>query len=65
MPAIKCTPWCVEGDGHTDEVFREDQTCWGPDAYVELSLEPVERDKYGFIRRGSVRRAYGVATRCE
>jgi hypothetical protein len=47
MPPIVCTPWCDEGDGHTNQFMREDQTCWGPAAYVDLSLEPVEHDSYG------------------
>jgi hypothetical protein len=47
MPAIVCTPWCEDGDGHPNAVFREDQTCWGQESYVDMSLEGVTRDEYG------------------
>jgi hypothetical protein len=39
---VKCTPWCTDGDGHTGATSREDQSCWGREPYVELSLEEVE-----------------------
>lgn len=32
VPPVTCAPWCEQGDGHPDEIFVEDQTCWGPDA---------------------------------
>lgn len=47
LPAIVCTPWCEDGDGHTTAAFRADQTCWGPASYVDLSLGEVTRDEYG------------------
>jgi hypothetical protein len=47
LPAVVCTSWCADGDGHTTAVFRGDQTCWGPASYVDLSLEEVTRDDYG------------------
>ena len=27
LPPITCTPWCVDGDGHPNEVFHGDQWC--------------------------------------
>ncbi len=27
---IQCAPWCSDGDGHSDEIFREDQRCYSP-----------------------------------
>jgi hypothetical protein len=47
IPPIVCTPWCEDGDGHTNAAFRGDQTCWGPSNYVDLSLGEVTRDSYG------------------
>jgi hypothetical protein len=41
IDAVRCTPWCTYGDGHTNETCREDQTCWGPEHYVEASTEEV------------------------
>jgi hypothetical protein len=42
MPPVKCTPWCEDADGHPDCFFTEDQNCWSPATYVDLSLEPVQ-----------------------
>jgi hypothetical protein len=47
VPAIVCTPWCADGDGHPNDFCREDQTCWSPGDYLELELEPVRVEKYG------------------
>lgn len=47
IPAIACAPWCEDGDGHINEIGREDQTCWGTGTYVSLSREEVELDHYG------------------
>lgn len=44
MPPIECTSWCVDGDGHPNEWCREDQACWSPATYVDLSLHPVHRE---------------------
>ena|ERR1700694_252668 len=44
LPPVVCTSWCEDNDGHTGSLFREDQTCWGPADYVELSRERVTRD---------------------
>lgn len=41
MPPIVCAPWCTDGDGHPHVTGRGDQTCWGPAAYIEPSLEDV------------------------
>jgi hypothetical protein len=42
IPPIKCTTWCRHGDGHTKELMRADQTCWGQDHYLDLTLEDVQ-----------------------
>jgi hypothetical protein len=42
-----CAPWCEDGDGHPDSLVRDEQTCWGPSAYVDLSLQDVTRDSSG------------------
>jgi hypothetical protein len=47
LPPITCTPWCENNDGHTDAVFQEDQTCWGPESYVGLSRESSTLDESG------------------
>jgi len=36
---VECTAWCVEGDGHKDYVFRQDQWCGGEQLKVVLGLE--------------------------
>lgn len=47
VPPVECTPWCEYGDGHPTETCREDQTCWSPAAYVDLSLESASEDSDG------------------
>jgi len=47
LPPVVCAPWCEHGHGHANEMFRGDQTCWGPSAYVDLSLEDIARDDRG------------------
>jgi hypothetical protein len=44
---IICAPWCEYGDGHPNEPFPQDQTCWGGATYVPLSLEPADVDQDG------------------
>lgn len=44
---VQCTPWCVDGDGHPNEVGRVDQNCFGSDTYVDLTLEEIDHDPYG------------------
>jgi hypothetical protein len=51
LPAIECTPWCEDGDGHPSSFLREDQTCWGPSAYVDLSLEPTQDEAGAYLPR--------------
>ena len=43
---IKCTPWCLEADGHPNETGRADQNCLGYDTYVDLKLEEIDQDSY-------------------
>jgi hypothetical protein len=38
---IVCTPWCLDGDGHTKEVLRADQNCWGAEYPVYIGAEEV------------------------
>ena len=40
-----------DGDGHANAVFREDQTCWGPATYVDLSLEPTQDEAGAYLPR--------------
>lgn len=39
MQAVRCAPWCVDGDGHPREHFRNDQCCNGPMQMLLFSLE--------------------------
>ncbi|OWL97004.1 hypothetical protein B7435_26820 [Mycolicibacterium peregrinum] len=36
---FKCETWCEDGDGHPHYLLRGDQSCWGPQHQVVLSLE--------------------------
>lgn len=47
IPPIKCATWCVHGDGHTKELMRDDQTCWGQSHYLDLTLEDVKATELG------------------
>ncbi len=50
LPAVSCAPWCVDGSGHTDAPFPEDQVCRGATVEVELSRRPlveVADDQWG------------------
>jgi hypothetical protein len=38
IPRIQCAPWCTDGDGHPNEIFRQDQRCYSPMVYVDSSL---------------------------
>jgi len=39
LPAVplECFPWCVDGDGHGDELFADDQSCTTAEHRVTLS----------------------------
>src|SRR3981081_3541677 len=39
VSGIDCAPWCVDGDGHPDDICRADQNCWGVQHKVVLGLE--------------------------
>ena len=41
LPAVACAPWCVDGTGHTDAPFPEDQVCRGATVDGELSRRPL------------------------
>ena len=41
LPAVTCASWCVDGDGHTDARFPEDQVCRGATIDVELTRRPM------------------------
>ncbi|HEV2797265.1 MAG TPA: hypothetical protein VGV65_06555 [Nocardioides sp.] len=50
LPAVTCAPWCVDGTGHTDARFPEDQVCRGTTVEVELSRRPlveIAEDQWG------------------
>jgi hypothetical protein len=51
LPPIVCAPWCEDADGHPDTFLREDQTCWGPATYVDLSLEPTQDEEGAYLPR--------------
>ena len=41
LPPVTCAAWCVDGSGHTDAHFPEDQVCRGETVEVELSHRPL------------------------
>ena len=41
LPAVVCAPWCVDGSGHTDAHFPEEQVCRGETEHVELTRLPL------------------------
>jgi hypothetical protein len=45
LPAVECTPWCRDGDGHTDELHPEDQWCHADVQIVRLSRMPMHNFK--------------------
>lgn len=47
MPAIECAPWCADHDGHLNEWCREDQVCWSPAEYIDMSLREVHVEAAG------------------
>jgi hypothetical protein len=38
---VECTPWCREGNGHTDELIPVDQACMSEKYIIELTTEPL------------------------
>ena len=41
LPAVSCASWCIDGTGHTDAPFPEDQVCRGETVDVELTRRPL------------------------
>lgn len=41
LPAVTCASWCLDGTGHTDARFPEDQVCRGTTVEVELTRRPL------------------------
>ena len=41
LPAIVCAPWCLDGTGHSDAHYPEDQVCRGETSEVALSRRPL------------------------
>lgn len=41
LPAVTCAPWCLDGTGHTDAHYSEEQVCRGETVQVELSRRPL------------------------
>jgi hypothetical protein len=39
LPPVTCEPWCVDGDGHPDEVFHDDQWCRTDETSVLLTRD--------------------------
>lgn len=51
LQPVACAPWCVDGDGHTDAPFPEDQVCRGATVEVALSHRPlIEVDADTWVR---------------
>jgi hypothetical protein len=48
LTPVQCEPWCTDGDGHPNTLGRRDQTCCGPEHYIEARVEEVltEYNKY-------------------
>jgi hypothetical protein len=41
LPPVTCASWCIDGTGHTDAPFPEDQVCRGATVEVELTRRPL------------------------
>ena len=41
LPAVSCASWCLDGTGHTDAPFPEDQVCRGATVDIELTRRPL------------------------
>ncbi|MCF6378612.1 hypothetical protein L2K70_13450 [Nocardioides KLBMP 9356] len=41
LPPVTCASWCIDGTGHTDAPFPEDQVCRGTTVDVELTRRPL------------------------
>lgn len=41
LPGVTCAPWCVDGGGHTQAHFPEEQVCTGETVDVELTRLPL------------------------
>jgi uncharacterized protein DUF6907 len=54
LPAVACAPWCVDGAGHTDALYPEDQVCRGETVAVELARQPLVEVGEDSWRRDSV-----------
>ena len=54
LPAVVCAPWCVDGTGHTDVHYPEDQVCRSETVEVELSRPPLVEVGDDSWRRDSV-----------
>jgi hypothetical protein len=44
LPAVECTSWCQDGDGHTDAYCLQDQVCCGARYSVKLTREALIED---------------------
>ena len=54
LPAVACAPWCVDGTGHTDAHYPEDQVCRGETVEVELTRQPLVEVGEGAWQRDAV-----------
>lgn len=41
LPAVTCASWCLDGSGHTDAHFPEEQVCTGETVDLELTRRPL------------------------
>ncbi len=54
LPAVACAPWCLDGSGHTDAPFPEEQVCTGETVDVELTRLPLVEISDDVWQRDSV-----------
>ena len=47
LPPVTCASWCTDGQGHQDELLREDQYCSSDDVRVEVSAMPMVESATG------------------
>lgn len=50
LPPVACAPWCIDGEGHRDELMWEDQYCSSDEVRVDVSAMPVADTAHGLDR---------------
>ena len=54
LPPVTCASWCIDGTGHTDAPFPEDQVCRSATTDVELTRRPLVEVADGEWQRETV-----------